>query len=403
MQTSLRMRLSDWFSSSVFRWVHGHHLVYNTCWEDPRLDRQALELTGDDTLLMITSAGCNALDYAVLGPKAIHAVDVNPRQNALLELKMAGIRRLDHEAFFAMFGRGFCRHAASLYHAKLRADLTPLSRSFWDRRIGAFASERGSFYFHGTSGVLAWTVNHYIDKAARVRPALDELLRSRDVGEQRAIYTHDLHGAFWKGFVRWAMNRDSTLSLLGVPRPQRQQVERTYPGGIGKFIEDRVTAVFTQLPIYDNYFWRVYLTGRYTTDCCPEYLKPEPFAKLKAGLVDRIQPHTTTLLDFLTRHPGRISRFVLLDHMDWLSTHHRPALAKQWQALVDRATPDARLLWRSGGMNVDFLDDIAVSRNGRAQRLGDVLVHHRDLADRLHAQDRVNTYGSFYIADLAAA
>ena len=38
---------------------------------------------------MITSAGCNALDYLLDSPREIQAVDVNFRQNALLELKLA--------------------------------------------------------------------------------------------------------------------------------------------------------------------------------------------------------------------------------------------------------------------------------------------------------------------------
>lgn len=60
------MPVMDWFSARVFNLVHGNNLVYNTCWEDPRLDRVALELTPGDNLLVITSAGCNALDYAAL-------------------------------------------------------------------------------------------------------------------------------------------------------------------------------------------------------------------------------------------------------------------------------------------------------------------------------------------------
>ena len=54
---------------------------------------------------------------------------------------------------------------------------------------------------------------------------------------------------FWTRFIRWTMDRDATLSLLGVPRPQRLQLERTYLGGIAKFIEDRVESVFTKLPL----------------------------------------------------------------------------------------------------------------------------------------------------------
>ena len=100
------MSIREWAGGQVFKLVHGHNLVYNTCWEDPRLDHQALKLTADDTVLVITSAGCNALDYALASPKQVAAVDMNPRQNALLDLKLAGIRNLQYEDFFAMFGDG---------------------------------------------------------------------------------------------------------------------------------------------------------------------------------------------------------------------------------------------------------------------------------------------------------
>ena len=42
----------DWLSACCFRWVHGHNLVYNTCWEDPRLDVQALQLGPRDRVAM---------------------------------------------------------------------------------------------------------------------------------------------------------------------------------------------------------------------------------------------------------------------------------------------------------------------------------------------------------------
>ncbi|MFO0864168.1 MAG: DUF3419 family protein [Gemmataceae bacterium] len=118
------MKLGDWISNCCFQWVHGHNLVYNTCWEDPRLDRQALRLGVDDTIAMITSAGCNALDYALLGPRRIHAIDMNHRQNALLELKMAGIRRLEFDDFFSMFGHGCSKKAEELYRTGLRPELS---------------------------------------------------------------------------------------------------------------------------------------------------------------------------------------------------------------------------------------------------------------------------------------
>ena len=145
--------MREWFSGKVFRWVHGHHLVYNTCWEDPRLDRIALALKPEDKVLVITSAGCNALDYALAGAGEVHAVDVNPRQNALLELKLAGIRNFCYEDFFAMFGRGQMDRAGKVYAQVLRPSLSPWSQQYWDRWIEFF--ETGNpwpFYFRGDFG-----------------------------------------------------------------------------------------------------------------------------------------------------------------------------------------------------------------------------------------------------------
>src|SRR5436305_13123298 len=102
----LKQKMGDWLSARMFNLVHRHNLVYNTCWEDPRLDREALAVGPDDTIMVITSAGCNALDYALLNPRQIVAVDMNPRQNALLDLKMAGIRHLDYDTFFSLFREG---------------------------------------------------------------------------------------------------------------------------------------------------------------------------------------------------------------------------------------------------------------------------------------------------------
>lgn len=36
--------VGEWLSGRMFQFVHSRNLVYNTCWEDPRLDRIALAL-----------------------------------------------------------------------------------------------------------------------------------------------------------------------------------------------------------------------------------------------------------------------------------------------------------------------------------------------------------------------
>lgn len=395
-------KLSDWCSGRVFNFVHGSNLVYNTCWEDPRLDRQAMNLSSDDNVLVITSAGCNALDYALDEPNSVHAVDMNPRQNAVLELKQAGIRALEFEDFFQMFGRGHWPEVRGAYQSVLRPQLSEWSQQYWDKWLRFFEDPKRPFYFRGTSGGFARMINWYIDRVVRVRPIVEQLLNATTVEQQRQIYDEQLHDRFWTRSLRYAMDRDTTLSLLGVPRAQRVQVEKDYAGGIVQFVQDCVESVFARLPISDNYFWRVYITGRYTDTCCPEYLKPESFTRLKAGLVDRVHTHTNSVEQFLRGTKQSFSRFVLLDHMDWLSSHHFRLLESEWDAILQRAASPARILWRSGGLQTDFVERVAVNFDGQRRNLSELLQYDAETAARLHALDRVHTYGSFYIADLAA-
>lgn len=395
------MPVLEWVSGRVFNFVHRNNLVYNTCWEDPRLDRVALQLTPQDNVLVITSAGCNALDYALCAPNHVYAVDMNPRQNALLELKIAGIKHLEYDDYFALFGQGRLRHARQIYHDKLRDSVSEWSQAYWDKWIKRFFDNpKRPFYFRGTAGTFARFIKVYFDQVIRVRPQVDAILNAPTLEEQRRIYAEHLRPKVWTRSLRFAMGRDSTLSMLGVPRAQRRQIDTQYPGGIVNFIHDSLEAVFSKLPLQDNYFWRVYMTGSYTRTCCPEYLKEENFHKLKAGLVDKVSTHTDSVQGFLDKHDGEISRYVLLDHMDWLSDKYFPLLEAEWNATVRRAAPHTRILWRSGGLRTDFLNDVEVQFDGRQARLPELLEMHPQLAAELHEKDRVHTYGSFYIADL---
>src|SRR5690606_21732152 len=76
--------------SSIFNWIvarcYTSQIVFNCAWEDPRLDREALKLTEEDQVVIITTAGCNVLSLAIEGPKHVYSIDRNHCQNALLEL-----------------------------------------------------------------------------------------------------------------------------------------------------------------------------------------------------------------------------------------------------------------------------------------------------------------------------
>lgn len=394
--------VKEWLSQKCFSAVHGSHLIYNTCWEDPRLDRKALELTEADRVVVITSAGCNALDYAICGPESIDAVDVNPLQNALLELKIAAIKSLDHDQFFHLFGYGWHPEWRELYFDQVRSQLNPDYQEMWDNRIGFFSAgnRRQSFYFRGTSGFFAWMVNYYLDQAGGLRDDVLGLLECQSVAEQQEHYEScEIRKRLWRKPIRWLLQRDMTMAMLGVPRSQRKQIDKTYAGGISQFVQDRIESVFTRLPLGDNYFWRVYITGEYTEACCPEYLTLSGFNRLKSGRVDMIKTHTTTIEQFLEGQDRLFSRFVLLDHMDWLYEHARGSLANEWSQIFRCSTPSTRVLWRTAAMDCDFVNSVNFVQANEKRTVGEHLDYHHDLAATLHQRDRVNTYGGFFIAD----
>ena len=62
-------------------------IVFNMSWEDPEMDRQAFGLGPNDTVVSISSAGCNPLNLLCQSPRRLICVDSNPAQTALLELR----------------------------------------------------------------------------------------------------------------------------------------------------------------------------------------------------------------------------------------------------------------------------------------------------------------------------
>jgi S-adenosylmethionine-diacylglycerol 3-amino-3-carboxypropyl transferase len=362
--------------------------VYNTCWEDPKIDRQMMNINNDSSIVMITSAGCNALDYLLDSPAHIYAIDMNPKQNALLNLKLSVFRQGSFEQLFSMFGNGYYKPAKEFYYDSIRPILPPYATEFWDAKIKYFTNskEKRSFYFCGTSGKFAWIFNQYFDKHRKMRTLIDRLLSCTSLDEQKEVYK-EIEPKLMNKIVKWCMDRHLTMTMLGVPRPQRQILIDTYPGGIAGFLSDNLKHIFTELPVQDNYFWYLYLNGNYTRECCPNYLKEENFNFVQSH-VDTITTHTTTMSDFLKNNPQEYSHYVLLDHQDWLASYNIAALEEEWKLILQNSTSGTKILMRSAGTSVDFFPDFVKEK----------VDFETKQTQKLHKLDRVGTYGSVYLA-----
>lgn len=341
-------------------------------------------------MLAITSAGCNVLDYALAGARVL-AVDANPRQNHLLELKIAGIRALPFDDFYALFGDGGSPRVAAIY-AVLREHLGAPARAFWDRAIRMFDPRRspGSFYYGGTAGFFALMFRRYVDHVAKVRALIERVMAASGIEEQLELYFHGLRPRLLTGRFLRMVGTGGVLALLGVPAAQRELVADRPDGVVGylRACLDHVAAVAL---LRENYFWSVYIRGSYTREACPEYLRASRFARLQAGLVENVRVATGTVTGCLAGETEPFTAFVLLDHMDWMV--RRPALLQEeWRRIFARAAPGARVIFRSGARDASFLPAAVRER----------LAFDPERAERLHRRDRVGTYGSFHIARVLA-
>lgn len=390
----------------IFSNIHTNHLIYNTCWEDPRCDRELLALDAKSRVVMITSAGCNALDYALDKPSEIHCVDMNPRQNALLDLKIAAIQQTDTHNLFQLFGTGVHENVQHLYHTTLRPHLPHYARRYWDKNLHFFTPKgnRKSFYWHSTSGLVAWFFHKYFKMQGKSYRLAEQLFAAQTLEEQRIVYPK-LEKTMMTRFIKWLMSQHFFMCLLGVPESQQKMLLNTEKtenntsknqntdlsreyreGGNVAFILRSLRHVFMELPIADNYFWQLYFKGHYTPDCCPNYLKAENNAVLKVQ-TDKIHTHTTTITDFLEQNPAPYSHYVLLDHQDWLAANDRDALVSEWRAILKNSRRGTRILLRSAADEVDFFPSFVLES----------VTFEKEKTAKTHTIDRVGTYGSVYL------
>ena len=371
----------------VFGKIHQNNLVYNTCWEDPMIDRDLMDIDDRSKILTITSAGCNVLDYLLDGPQEVHAIDVNPRQNALLELKMAIITTGSYGDLDAMFAQGHSQDFKEIYK-KARPMLSDYAQAYWDKKIIWFSPEnKKTFYYRGGSGLAAWVMKHSFFKVKKkVRDQVYAILDASSLEEQKSIY-QEMESSLWDKISIQMVKSPILMSMVGVPRPQINLITKDFVGGLYGFVRERLRYVLTETLMKNNYFWRVYILGNYSEECRPNYLKEENFEVLKEQ-VHKVKIHTKKISEYLDESESIFSHYHLLDHQDWLA-HFRPDLLKEeWEKIIDHSEVGTKIILRSAGLDIDFSWELTQGH----------LMWFPDLTQRLHQQDRVGTYGSLHCA-----
>ena len=352
-------------------------LLFAQCWEDPALDAEALRVRPGDTVVSVTSGGCNTLALALQGARTIHAVDMNAAQSALLELKLAGARTLRHGEYLELLGVRPSPRMQALY-TRTRIALSPDARAYWDAH-GDFL-RRGVLLAGRYEGYLAWfrRLLHAIEGRRRI----ERLFASRTLDEQRRFYAEEWDTAPWRLFFKTFFSR-RVLGWRGLDR-----AFFTYVEGIPDFGDHFLALAkhaLTEIPIRDNYFIAQICFGRYLDERhLPGYLLPANFEALREA-APRVRVATEEIGSLLRRLPAdSVDAFNFSNVFEWVPSGVFEDLLRETHRV---ARPDARLCYRN-----------LLVRRRHPAALDGLFEPEDALAARLLRQDRSFVYSHFEVA-----
>lgn len=323
--------------------------IYAFTWEDSRVDQRLLKLGPQDVVLAITSAGDNILSYALQSPARIHAVDLNPNQNHLLELKVASYAALPYADFWKLFGAGKHPDFRSLLISRLSPHMSSRSFQFWLNNAHIFTSSRTKGLYETGGSRHAIKILRLLSTVLGFRSDVKKLVEAKTLNEQREIWAKKIRPFLVSRLLSYLIvSQEKFLwAALGVPHNQLAMLEadhiasETLPGQTpsssplehtekelksskGKAVWEYMVqtldpVIESSLIGEDNPYYLVCLQGSFSERCHPDYLKPKAHQKLsRQGAFDGLRIHTDEINEVVTRlTPGTLTVAVVMDSMDW--------------------------------------------------------------------------------------
>jgi betaine lipid synthase len=325
-----------------------HEYIYAFTWEDSRVDHRLLKLGSDDVVLAITSAGDNILSYALSSPARIHAVDLNPNQNHLLELKVAGYSALPYADFWKLFGEGRHSKFCSLLISRLSPHMSSRAFQYWLNNTHVFESNRGKGLYETGGSRHAIRAVRLLAATLGFRTQIKALLEAKTLNEQREIWTKNIRPMIMSRLLNFlVVSQEKFLwAALGVPHNQlamleadhlasestaasssplghsEKELNSTRGQAVWEYMVQTLDPVIESSLIgEDNPYYLVCLQGSYSKRCHPDYLKPKSHQKLsRGGAFDGLRIHTDEINEVVNRlTPGTLTVAVVMDSMDWFN------------------------------------------------------------------------------------
>lgn len=359
--------------SRVFR-----DILYAQCWEDPELDREAFRLNHRDVVFTITSGGCNALAYLLDNPRKIIALDLNPFQNYLLDLKIAAFRTLNYNELLAFFGARNSNGRLSLYR-RIAIELNPESRAYWDNQPGKI---QAGILHSGRYEKYMTLLSRWFRRLLG-RSLIEDLLGTSDAKQREILLQSRLNTVRWRVFTRFFLSRFVMTFLFD--KAFFKQLEEDF--SFGKHFGSVVEKALIHLPLdRNNFLYYILNCGYGETGPLPVYLRPENYGTIRQRL-SRIELVNSSCEEyFSTLGPDSISSFNFSNIFEWMSPGSFENLLRE---TVRIASNGAIITYRN----------LLVPRS-RPVELQHMIHPLKDLACRLHERDLSFIYRAYIVEQI---
>jgi len=354
-------------------------ILYAQCWEDPQLDREAFRLTPQDTLFSITSGGCNVLTFLIDDPGRVVALDLNPHQNSLLELKIAAFRELCYADLLAFFGVRPSSSRVGVY-ARLRSCLTADAVRFWDAHLREI--DRGLIHCGRYEGYMRLLRTVLVTLRGK-QPLVREFFAAEDPATRQKLYHEKWEDLSWKLFTRFILSRG--LNSLLFDRAFFAYLDTEF--SFGRHFAEKAERALACLPVKENYFLSYILRRGYDgQDSLPHYLREKNYELIRSRL-ERVEIVTDSCEHYFATLPASsISRFNFSNIFEWMSPEAYERLLRE---TVRVARPGAILTYRN----------LLVFRE-RPASLAAVLEPRPDIARPLQARDLSFIYDNYVVEEV---
>lgn len=287
-----------------------NRIHYAQCWEDSTTLLNALKISREDNVISIASGGDNTLDLILKNPKTLTAIDSNPAQIYLFELKIKAIQKLNYNDFIEFLGLNKCEKRTEIYNY-LRNFLSAPAKKFWDKENEKIT--KGIIHCGKFESYFSY-FRRFVIPLIHSKRSVIKLLSAVSLEQQKNFYNKVWNNWRWRALFKIFFGK----FLLGYLGRDPSFFKYVTVNNIADELFKRTQRGFTEIPVNDNYFLHYIFTGKYENNNVPPYLRETNFKVLKRN-VGRIKLVLSSLESYLNNFNGdSISKFNLSDIFEYM-------------------------------------------------------------------------------------